>query len=310
MIVFFVQDYDMNIDELRNICDDFFTIGNIAILQQNTGNDVYDFYFRNYFDCQSVTSATDKPVLLHIGAIEDYAEIESLMKDLEMRLFVSENDHKRCSDIEQWYPILKEHTPFTKVYDELPKLDELLQDFSFPFFLKGNRQTNRHLKSKCIIENPEQYERIKVEWENDPILFWQKPAIREYVPLQIIDSQSYPDMVPMSYEFRFFYFEGKCMSYGPYWYMGLSYSLSDKELNEVLKLTDWAAMRTNNVFMAVDVAKTAAGEWIIVEINDAQESGFVGVNPFTLWKNTIDAVQNMTQLCIEESFEDDDFCSG
>lgn len=32
--------------ELRQISDDFFTIGNIAILYKKTENDVYDFNFR------------------------------------------------------------------------------------------------------------------------------------------------------------------------------------------------------------------------------------------------------------------------
>ena len=68
------------------------------------------------------------------------------------------------------------------------------------------------------------------------------------------------------------------MAYGPYWYMGRQYSLPEDELQEVLELTDWAAERLGVSFPAIDVAKTATGEWIIIEVNDAQESGFVGVN--------------------------------
>ena len=67
--------------DIRNICDDFFTIGNIALLQRTTGNDVYDFNFRNNFECRSVIAEADVPVLLHIGAVEDYAGIESLLDD-------------------------------------------------------------------------------------------------------------------------------------------------------------------------------------------------------------------------------------
>ena len=40
-----------------------------------------------------------------------------------------------------------------------------------------------------------------------------------------------------------------------------------------MKLTDWAAERLGAIFPAIDVAKTASGEWIIIEVNDAQESG-------------------------------------
>ena len=290
--------------DIRSISDDFFTIGNIAFLQRNTGNDVYDFNFRNNFDCKSVVSEVDVPVLLQIGAIEDYAGIEAALDELGMKLLVHEAEHFRCSTIEKWYPVLKDRTPFTKVYDELPNGQEILKEFSFPIFVKGNRQTNRHKRSQCIIENLEQYDALREEWKNDSILSWQKVAVREYVPLLELDSESFPDQVPISYEFRFFYFEGKCMAYGPYWCMGRQYSLPENELTEVLKLTDWAAERLGVIFPAIDVAKTASGEWIIIEVNDAQESGFVGVNPLILWNHTISAMQERTWTSVEDLFED------
>ena len=290
--------------DIRNICDDFFTIGNIALLQRTTGNDVYDFNFRNDFECRSVIAEADVPVLLHIGAVEDYAGIESLLDDLGMKLLVPEAEHLRCSTIEKWYPVLKDRTPYTKIYDELPEAEEIIKDFSFPVFIKGNRQTNRHKRSQCIIEDAEQYNRLREEWKRDPVLSWQRVAVREYIPLMEIDSESFPDQVPVSYEFRFFYFEGKCMAYGPYWYIGRKYSLSETELPEVLKLTDWAAKRLGVAFPAIDVAKTVSGEWIIIEVNDAQESGFVGINPLVLWNNTIRAMQERKWIYAEDLFKD------
>lgn len=275
--------------ELRQVSDDFFTVGNIAVLQRKTGNDVYDFDFRNYFECRSVVAEIEEPVLLHIGAVESYTGIEEMLKQMGMKLLVNESEHLRCSTIEGWYPVLKDKTPYTKIYDKLPSVEELLRDFSFPVFIKGNRQTNRHKKSQCIIEDERTYELLRDKWARDNVLSWQKAAVREYVPLLKIDADSYPDMIPMSYEFRFFYFGGKCMAYGPYWYMGQKYLLPQNELKEVLELTDWAAERLSVVFPAIDVAKTVAGKWIIIEVNDAQESGFVGANPLVLWENIIKA---------------------
>lgn len=279
--------------DIRTISDDFFTIGNVAILNRKTGNDVYDFDFRNNYECKSVVSEIGPPVVLHIGAVENYAEVERILESLGMKLLICEAEHLLCSTIEKWYPALKEKTPFTIIYDELPPVEDLLKDFSFPVFIKGNRQTNRHKKSQCIIEDADRYDALRNEWGRDRILSWQKVAVREYIPLQVIDKDSFPDMVPISYEFRFFYFEGKCMAYGPYWYMGGNYSLPDNELQNVLKLTDWAAQRLGVIFPAIDVAKTASGEWIIIEVNDAQESGFVGANPLVLWNSTINAMQEI-----------------
>ena len=271
--------------ELRQICDDFFTIGNIAVLQRMTVNHVYDFDFRKHFECRSVTGKCDRPVLLRIGAVEDYAGIEKMLASLGMKPLMSEAQHLHCSTIEGWYPVLKDKTPFTRIYDKLPPIEELSEDFSFPVFVKGNRQTNRHRKSQCIIENKEAYESLRKDWMKDSVLSWQKPVVREYVPLVTIDDTSYPDMVPVSYEFRFFYFEGKCVAYGPYWCQGTVYSLEQEDIVNVMELTDWVAEKLNVTFPAIDVAKTSAGEWIIIEVNDAQESGFAGVNPFVLWSN-------------------------
>lgn len=285
---------------LREISDDFFTIGNIAILDRKTHNDTYDFDFRNYYDCRSVVSENDAPVLLHIGAIDDYAGIAAEMNKLGMKLLIPETEHLRCSTIEKWYPSLKAKTPLTKIYDTLPELSDLLEDFSFPVFIKGNRQTNRHKKSHCIIEDAEAYEALRKEWKNDVILSWQKAAVREFVPLQTVDSTSFPDMVPISYEFRFFYFEGKCMGYGPYWNFGRSYSMNAEDFAEAAALADWAAERMAVTFLAIDLAKTAAGEWIIIEVNDAQESGMNGVDPMILWKNTIQAAQEINWIPVDD----------
>lgn len=288
--------------DIREFSDDFFSIGKISILNRTTNNDRYDYNFRNNLDCRSIVSETENPVLLHIGAIEDYAGIETYLEENGMKLLIHEAEHLRCSTIEKWYPSLKEKTPFTIVYDELPPIDELLKDFSFPVFIKGNRQTNRHKKSQCIIEDAEAYERLCLEWEKDPVLHWQKVAVREYVPLLTVDDVSFPDQVPISYEFRFFYFEGKCMGYGPYWYMGHTYTMLPEDIAPALELADWAAERLMVSFPAIDLAKTASGEWIIIEVNDAQESGFVGLNPIPLWKNTIDAMQERNWIPAEELF--------
>ncbi len=58
-----------------------------------------------------------------------------------------------------------------------------------------------------------------------------------------------------------------------------------------MDLSQWAADRLKVPFLTVDVAQTADGKWIIVEVNDGQESGFVGLNPISLWKRTIEAAQ-------------------
>lgn len=277
--------------EMDHISDDFFRIGNIAILQRKTGNASYDFDFRNHFECRSVIGEIDEPVLLHIGAVENYSLLEEELDQMGSRLLVSEKEHLKCSTIEKWYPPLEDKTPYTRIYDELPPLEGLKRGFSFPVFIKGNRQTSHHIRKNSIIRSDEEYEKLCRTWPKDKILSWQKVAVREYIQLELIDDTSFPEMVPICYEFRFFYFEGKCMAYGPYWNMGRSYELREKDKKSALALADWVSDRLGAQFVAIDLAKTAHGEWIVIEVNDAQESGFVGINPIILWNNTIEAMQ-------------------
>ena len=44
----------------------------------------------------------------------------------------------------------------------------------------------------------------------------------------------------------------------------------------------------DTVFLVVDVAQTASGEWIVIECNDGQEGGYAAVAPIALWQHIVD----------------------
>ena len=83
--------------------------------------------------------------------------------------------------------------------------------------------------------------------------------------------------------------------------MGSKYSMEPKDSEAAAKLAEWAAQRVAVSFSAVDLAKTAEGEWIIIEANDDQESGFVDLNSLSLWHNTIEAMQNRNWISVEDT---------
>ncbi len=47
------------------------------------------------------------------------------------------------------------------------------------------------------------------------------------------------------------------------------------------------ARRIDVPFLVVDVAQTIEGNWIAIECNDGQESGYAGIPPVGLWNNLI-----------------------
>jgi hypothetical protein len=51
-----------------------------------------------------------------------------------------------------------------------------------------------------------------------------------------------------------------------------------------------AAGRLRVPFVMVDFAKAADGRWIVIECNDAQESGYASIPPQALWQRVLERV--------------------
>ncbi len=266
---------------------DLFRMQNVVLWTRQIGIANYDFAFRRYFDCRSVIGGMGESVLLRIGAIEDFHLIENKVHQMGMRLLCSEQAYQRASLIEHWYTLIKEYTPKTKVFDVFPSLEEVERDFSFPIFVKGSRQTHGHRKESSIVDSPQAFLALREKWTYNKYLYWQKVAIREYVKLQVIDEHTFADIVPICYEFRFFFWKKVLVGYGPYWTFGPSYELGQEEAKQVGALANKIAELVDVPFLAVDMAKKEDGEWLVIEVNDGQESGYSGASPLVLWNNIL-----------------------
>ncbi|WP_339801450.1 ATP-grasp domain-containing protein [Saezia sanguinis] len=60
------------------------------------------------------------------------------------------------------------------------------------------------------------------------------------------------------------------------------------DIAQGLQLAQTVASRLNVPFLVVDIAKTADGRWIVIECNDAQESGYTGIQPQLLWRRILE----------------------
>jgi hypothetical protein len=75
---------------------------------------------------------------------------------------------------------------------------------------------------------------------------------------------------------------------GPYWASFAPYAWTPAEERAALAVAAEAARRVAVPFLVIDVAQTTDGAWIVIERNDAQESGYAGVSPFALWQRVIE----------------------
>ena len=249
------------------------------------GVSVYDFDFDlNFNTTHPYAFEHEEPCILRIGAIGDYrAEYENKLK-IGLRLINDPEQHLMASELEHWYPLLEDLTPRSFLFDKLPEVSEIQRLFSWPVFIKGSRQTSKHSAKLSIARDPVEYASIVNEYTKNPILHWQKPVVRQFVELEPIEG-NVPNQVRPSKEYRSFWLNGECVGWGRYWYQVPNYE--SRDIKEGLAIASKAVTRLQVPFIVIDFAKTADGRWIIIECNDAQESGLVGIDARNVWREVV-----------------------
>lgn len=250
---------------------------------------LYDFAFETFFACRHPVYRTDEiQAIGRFGVTDDYADLYISLKAIGVLLVHTPEQHLLASELTHWYPLLEDITPRSLWFDAPPSAEEIEKHFSYPVFIKGSRQTSKHKAGLSTVRSRAEYEFVASEYRRNPILHWQSFVCRELVKLRSVSVRQQTEKISPSFEFRSFWWRGECVGSGVYWVEFASYSWTDAEKFAALEVARKAAERLDVVFLVVDVAQTANGEWIVIECNDAQESGYAAVAPIALWQNIVD----------------------
>ncbi len=254
----------------------------------------YDFSLSQFFACRRPWHRPEQITAIgRFGVATNYDEVYQQLAAEGILLVHSPQQHLLASELPRWYPLLEDLTPRSLWFSEPPDFAVLEQAIGLPLFLKGSRQTSRHKAALSIIRSAEDYERAIEVYKEDPILRWQDLVCREFVQLRPVPAEP-TEKIPASFEFRSFWWRGQCVGAGQYW--STSYHWHLEEEKAALAIAQAAALRLNLPFVVIDVAQTITGEWIVIECNDAQESGYVAVSPFALWQSLIDEERKFAEL--------------
>jgi ATP-grasp domain, R2K clade family 3 len=254
----------------------------------------YDFSLTQFFACRRPWNRPEQiTAIARFGAVINYDELYQQLAADGIFLVHSPEQHLLASELPRWYPLLEGLTPKSLWFSEPPNIAILEQTIGLPFFLKGSRQTSRHKAALSIIRSSEDYYQAIKIYQEDPILRWQDIVCREFVQLRPVPSES-SEKIPSSFEFRSFWWRGQCVGAAQYW--STSYHWNQQEEKAALAIAGEAALRLNLPFVVIDVAQTITGEWIVIECNDAQESGYAAISPFTLWQNLIAEEREFVKL--------------
>lgn len=211
-----------------------------------------------------------------------YKELEADLAYSHSALVNTYRQHRYIADLANWYQDLEGLTPKTWFHlHEIPEGE---------FVLKGETNSKKfqwgtHMFASSRAAAGEVYSRLQA----DGLVGEQRVCIREYVPLRTFTIDAGGRGLPITEEYRFFVLDGHVLSGGFYW--SSHYELAEDPTNGIDPdnvprefLADVCArVGANARFYVVDVARTADGKWIVVELNDGQMSGLSENNPEVLY---------------------------
>jgi len=218
-----------------------------------------------------------------------YRELEKDIKNVGGRLINSYQQYSYVSKINWWYEDMKDITPAT--WFDIPSVPE----HAGPFVLKGSINSRKQLwKTHMYAENKKQAIEVHNRLLDDTLIGHQDIVVRQHIPLVNYGN----DIVgmPISREFRIFVLFGKIVSTGFYWSIhseDISPSASktdDIDFSLVHEVINRVGDKCN--FYTVDIAQKTDGDWVLIEMGDAQMAGLSCNDPETLYKKIADEFHN------------------
>lgn len=225
----------------------------------------------------------DSIVIPRYACLPFYPE---LIRDLATRgakPINSYEQHRFAADLTQWYPYLEDITPRTwETWGNLPEGS---------FVVKGKTTSRKDSwASLMFCETKADVPRVAMALLRDSLIKEQGVVIRQYVPLKKLDEGL--NGLPVTNEWRVFcWFNGtkpKILARGFYWrasHPEAEAAASWSKDAAVLAYKAAERVGPHIPFFVLDLAETATGDWIVVEVNDGSQSGLCGVSAEELYCN-------------------------
>ncbi len=247
---------------------------------------------RKYFPVLTsrMTAPKNSLVIGRYSVLPYYKELEEDLEYNGSRLINSYRMHRYIADLSEWYLDFMDITPRTWF-----NLHEIPDDGT-AFVLKGETNSRKHEWLTHMYASDKQA--AGIVYSNllrDSLIGSQQIYIREYVPLRqlTVDVTG----LPITEEYRFFILYGQVVSAGFYWSSHPEVLETHPELSPsrvpkafVEDICERVKDRVNAV--VVDVACTAKGDWVVVELNDFQCSGLSENDPEVLYSNMAHVISN------------------
>lgn len=184
-----------------------------------------------------------------------------------------------------WYDDLEDLTPKTWFHAG----PQTVPDTEHGYVIKGRTNSRKFRWNTHMFAPDKEALRSTVSnFYNDAMLADQGLVIREYVPLEKVTEAI--NGLPITNEWRLFYLNGEYLTGGYYWSIIDSFDNAPPP-QAAIELGDLVASKVGNLpFFVVDVARTQRGQWIVIELNDAQMSGLSTIDPRKFYERLQEAI--------------------
>jgi hypothetical protein len=228
-----------------------------------------------------ITAPEDAEVVIYRGFMltqDNYALLYGALRQVNLQLINTPEEYGFCHYLPGWYESLRGHTPETRWFectadDCLGRLHELLSAFGTSAvvvkdFVKSEKS---YWHEACFIPDASDYE--AAERVVSRFLELRGPALnkgivlRRYVPLAPADLQPAQGQ-PGSVEVRYFVLRGPVLACAAHGAEGTDLP-TQAEIQDLLGLLP----HIGSNFFTMDLALTAEGQWIVMELGDGQVSG-------------------------------------
>jgi glutathione synthase/RimK-type ligase-like ATP-grasp enzyme len=257
------------------------------VLTRRFGVATYDFDFEARLRCSHPVYLPDEiTCFARIGLIADYAHVHERLLGHGLPLVNGPAQSRRANDLAVWAPLLADLTPRSLVFEGEVDVDHVERELGYPLFVKTVQQTHGHLRELAFVDDRVSLERSVARYREIPHLAGQAIAVRERISLRLAGRAGPSERVPSAWEHRVFVFDGHVVGLGAYW-RDAGIERTPQEERDVRALALEVQRRLDVPFLAVDVAQRTDGRLVVIETNDAQESGYTTIDPEALWRAVI-----------------------
>ena len=209
---------------------------------------------------------------------EQYRLLYEALEDKGIRLLNDPAAYRHCHYLPESYPVIERHTPrsvWIKTKGDVApdEIMELLRPFgSAPVVVKDFVKSRKHEWAEaCFIPSAsdraavERVVRRFLELQGDDLS--EGLVFREFADFEPLGRHPKSGM-PLTKEFRLFFLDGQPIFWTPYWDEG-DYAGLTPPVERFAAVAGGVRSR----FFTMDVAQRRDGDWLIVELGDAQVAG-------------------------------------